>query len=128
MGIFDLSIREEANGRALSLKQWLLIGLLLRLAVIPFTMHGDMVFVYLYPHFFSHGEWDAYGIGLRMVNVPYYPPMAMVFFALIQVVLRPLFPGFETFMHSVVYEDVPFLDADHLFLSAFFNENALLDF
>lgn len=125
--IFNLS-KGLPPSDAFSLKQWLLVGLLLRLLVIPFTLHGDMIFVYFYPHFFSHGEWDAYGIGLQKIGVPYYPPLAMIFFALIQIVLRFLFPGFESFMHSVAYEDIPFLDAEPLFLSAFLMKTPYLFF
>ena len=45
-----------------NIKQWFLISLLLRLIVMPFTVHGDLFFVYNTPHIFSHGEWNAYQI------------------------------------------------------------------
>lgn len=102
-----------------SLRQWLLIGLLIRLLVMPFTLHGDMLFVNSYPHFLAHGVWDAYGAGLVKNDVGYYPPLAMIFFALVQTFLGFIFPGFEEFLHSITYQSVDPLDSKYLFLALF---------
>ena len=96
-----------------STQQWFLIGLLLRLIVMPFTMHGDMYFVYKYPHYFSHGEWDIYGKGI------YYPPANVIFFATVQFIYRIIFPGFENFTHMLAYTNTDMYESEHIFLSHF---------
>ena len=96
-----------------NIQQWFLIGLLLRLAVMPFTVHGDMYFVYQYPHFFSHGELDVYGIKV------YYPPLAVVFFATIQLIYRFISPGFEETIHSLTYLGAEPLESGHIFWTLF---------
>ena len=86
----------EITDNRFNAKQWLLISLLLRLMVMPFTLHGDLLFVYGAPHFLSHGQWDAYRIASEMFDVAYYPPLTMIVFAGIQFVFRFLFPSCVT--------------------------------
>tara|TARA_B100001964_G_scaffold84891_1_gene95818 strand:- start:11576 stop:12760 length:1185 start_codon:yes stop_codon:yes gene_type:complete len=84
--------------------------------VMPFTLHGDMFFVYKYPHFFSHGEWDIYGMG---EEVPYYPPGSVLFFAFLQLIYSIIFTPFEEFFHTVIYTTTDSMDMDNLFFSLF---------
>ncbi|MFQ5717355.1 MAG: hypothetical protein ACE5GQ_09675, partial [Nitrospinales bacterium] len=116
---FQLSMGQALMSEKFNLKQWLLIALLFRLLVMPFTLHGDIFFVNIYPHFLAHGIWDAYGVGLEKNHVGYYPPLAMIFFALVQMVLGFIFPGFEEFLHSITYQSVDPLDSKQLFLALF---------
>ena len=96
-----------------------MIGLLLRLAVMPFTMHGDMLHVYHYPHVLIHGNWHVYELAAE-ATVNYYPPLALLFFAGIQLLLRFLIPPFEVFTHVLLDGNPGLLfDSDHLFLSLF---------
>ncbi|MEC7641394.1 MAG: hypothetical protein VYC17_04475 [Nitrospinota bacterium] len=85
----------------LNVKQWLAIGLLARLLVIPFTVHVDLFFNYSIPHLLSHGEWDAYGIAVNEIGQRYYPPLTLIFFAALQVVFRVLVPGYHDFIELI---------------------------
>ncbi len=102
-----------------NIKQWFLISLLLRLLVMPFTVHGDIYHVYNVPHFLSHGEWNAYEIAAEKY-LNYYPPFAMIFFAIVEFLFRLIFPGFEQFTHSLAFtEGNDLYGSEHLFLSLF---------
>ncbi len=86
---------------------------------MPFTVHGDMFHVYRVPHFLSHGEWSAYEIAAEKY-LNYYPPFAMIFFAIVQVIFRLLFPGFEEFTHSLGFLTKKALyESEYLYLSLF---------
>lgn len=101
-------------------KQWLLIGLLLRLAVMPFTLHGDVLFINRLPHLFLHGEWDAYGVSFREFDSGYYPPLILLFLALFQWVAAFFSSGFESFLHALSDHSVKdLLDSSALFQSVF---------
>jgi|TARA_B100001964_G_scaffold190087_1_gene211988 hypothetical protein len=102
-----------------NIKQWFLISLLLRIIVMPFTMHGDLIFIYKSPHLMSHGEWDVYGI-LAEKNSVYYPPFSLIFFATVQLIFRLFFPGFEQFTHSLgLLGKKALYGSEHLYLSLF---------
>ena len=102
-----------------NIKQWFLISLLLRLIVMPFTVHGDLFFVYNTPHIFSHGEWNAYQIASENFS-PYYPPFALIFFSSVQIAFRFIFPGFEEFTHSLRFlSSSDLYESEHLFTFLF---------
>jgi|TARA_B100001964_G_scaffold192152_1_gene214750 hypothetical protein len=102
-----------------NIKQWFLISLLLRLIVMPFTVHGDMFHIYNVPHFFSHGEWNAYEIAVEKY-ITYYPPFAMIFFAFVQLIFRLLFHDFEEFTHTLGFlGEKALYESEHLYLSLF---------
>lgn len=101
-------------------KQWIWVCLMLRLAVMPFAMHGDLLFVYGTPHFLAHGQWDAYGIAAEKFDKFYYPPLTMILFACVQWVFRFLFSGYETFTHSIAEGGRNFIfDSNDLFFTLF---------
>ena len=103
-----------------NIKQWLIISLLLRLIVMPFTAHGDVFFIYKFPHIFSHGEWDTYGIAAEQHNIFYYPPFTLIFFAVVQFIFGFLFPGFEEFTHALRFlETKAIYKSEYLYLSLF---------
>ena len=103
-----------------NIKQWFLISLLLRLIVMPFTMHDDMMFIYRIPHLLLHSELDVYGISVEQFHSHYYPPFALIFFAFIQFILGFLFPGFEEFTHAIgLLETKALYEAEHFYLSVF---------
>lgn len=67
--------------------KWTCIGLLIRLALMPFTMHGqDLFFINYFPmQFVTKGIWDPYGFistNFPHFNVTYYGP---VFFAIMSI-------------------------------------------
>lgn len=87
---------------------------------MPFTFHGDIVFLNRLPHLFSHGEWDAYGISVTKYSAHYYPPFTLIFFAGFQFVFRVLFSGYESFVHAFGETGVKdLLDLDSIYLSLF---------
>tara|TARA_Y100000294_G_C8569665_1_gene342285 strand:- start:302 stop:1495 length:1194 start_codon:yes stop_codon:yes gene_type:complete len=86
---------------------------------MPFTVHGDIFFVYETPHFLTHGEWDAYGIAAEK-GINYYPPFALIFYAIVQLIMQIILPSFEQFTHSLAYMDIKeLLESDNLYLSLF---------
>lgn len=111
---------QEITNNRFNAKQWLLLSLLIRLTIMPFTMHGDLLFVYGTPHFLAHGQWDAYSIAWEKFDRYYYPPLSLVLFASVQLVFRFLFSGYETFLHSVAVGEISSLNSsDDIFLVLF---------
>ncbi len=103
-----------------NIKQWFLISLALRIIVMPFTVHADIYHVYNVPHFLSHGEWNAYEIAAQKF-LNYYPPLALIFFAVVEFLFRIISPGFEQFTHSLAFiKGNDLYGSEHLFLSLFF--------
>ena len=103
----------------LNARQWVLIGLLIRLAVMPFTLHGDMFFIHEAPHLLVHGEGNAYGVATAKNNLGYYPPFTLIFFAFMQFVFRFVSPDYEEFLHKIGSLEFAPLESEHLFLSLF---------
>jgi len=72
--------------RSIYLK-WLLIGLLVRLAFMPFTVHGDLVGINKYAFFLVH---QGYVPPARMD----YPPLAYYTVGFFQFLFKPIMPFF----------------------------------
>jgi len=83
-------------------KKLLAAALALRLALMPATLHADILFIQYFPSFLSlHGVWDVYGhLGDTYLRhgFTYYPPLAYFLIGLFQILLIPLDPGFAEFM------------------------------
>ena len=62
------------------IKQWLLVGLLLRLIVMPFTVHSDLIHISMWPHILLHGNWDVFGEADRS-GANYYAPLLLIYIA-----------------------------------------------
>ena len=97
-------------------RRWLLMGLLIRLAVMPFTMHPDIVFVHYFPSLLAyHGVVDVYGYiarhfaeSVQQLGWSYYPPWTYFTLGLFQLVMRPFVSGFDTWIRiSGIGGDVP---------------------
>ncbi len=109
-------------------KQWLLICFLLRLAVIPFTFHGDLSFLYRAPHYVLHGEWDVYGMVAKTPGKSFYPPLTVIYFVCVQFFFQYFIPGYEVFTHSLanqnpavgVIEVKQLMESQYVFTSLFF--------
>jgi hypothetical protein len=103
-----------------NLKRWLCIGLLLRLLAMPFTLHGDALFVNGTPHFLAHGDWNAYATAHDGYGRFYYPPLSLVFTAAMQWATQTVFSSHEKFLHLVAQgETKSLLDSESLYLSLF---------
>ena len=85
----------------LSVKQWILIGALIRFVVAPITMHPDIFFIYKYPHLLSHGQWNIYEIAEKNFNTDYYPAITLFVFGIFDFIFGTLFSSYETFAHSL---------------------------
>lgn len=61
------------NGYKFEIIKWTCIGVLIRLALMPFTMHGqDLLFINYFPTMFvERGIWDPYGFITS--HFPYFP-------------------------------------------------------
>ena len=92
---------------------WILIGVFIRLLVIPFTFHGDMIWINTIPHLLSHGEWDVYKTAKDVLNQNYYPPMALIFFGLVQLFLRTISTDYEQFTHNLIVFNIEDILAFH---------------
>ena len=71
------------KGPVLQIIKWTGIGLLIRLLIMPFTMHGqDLVFINYFPMaFVEKGIWDPYGfISADFAHFPatYYGPVSFI--------------------------------------------------
>ncbi|MBI4385148.1 MAG: hypothetical protein HY579_14110 [Nitrospinae bacterium] len=103
----------------LTIRQWVAIAFLLRLLVMPFTLHGDLLHINKYPYFLSHGDWHVYEKAASD-GVNYYPPLALIFISAYQFLAQFLFPPFESFLRSIAengFDSV--LSFDNLFFSLF---------
>ncbi len=85
----------------LTIKQWVLIGILIRFIIAPLTMHADIFFVYQFPHFLSHGQWNVYEIGEKSYNASYYPAVTLFVFSFFDIIFSSLFSTYEAFVHSL---------------------------
>ncbi len=85
----------------LTVQQWILIGVLIRFTLAPLTMHADIFFVYQFPHFLSHGQWNVYEIGEKSFNASYYPATTLFVFSFFDFIFSSLFSTYEAFVHSL---------------------------
>ena len=100
----------------------LLGALVLRLVLMPITMHSDLLFTNVFPHFLSSkGVWDIYGYFgdyyLAKEGHAYYAPLVYYLTGFAQSVLRPLNPGFNAFMehtHRLMHDRLAGSIADYL--------------
>ena len=83
-----------------SIEQWVFISILLRLIVMPFTVHGDIYHIAQWPHFIAHGDWDVFGLAER-AGINYYAPFLAVFMAGYQFIITAFSPGVEGFIHNL---------------------------
>ncbi len=84
----------------------LFLALAVRLCLMPITLHGDLIFIHYFPHFFSyHGVLDIYGYFgdhfIKMVGTTYYQPLVYYAIGIFQWFLRPINPEFLSFMNLV---------------------------
>jgi hypothetical protein len=85
----------------LTITQWILIGILIRFILAPLTMHADIFFVYKFPHFLSHGQWNVYEIAEKNYNASYYPAITLFIFSFFDFIFSSLFSTYEAFVHSL---------------------------
>ena len=128
--------REYSEDRSLlrTLLRWTLLGLLVRLLIMPFTMHGDLVFIHEFPYLLAyHGVVDIYGYlrqhfsdSILQGGWFYYGPLAYYTVGLWQFLLRPLMPGFEGWMALALNPLSGLLGSDSAWISAYTYRNLLL--
>jgi len=93
---------------------WILAAVALRLALMPVTAHGDLIFTNIFPYFLStRGVWDIYGYfgdhTLAKEGYVYYAPLVYYLTAGAQWLLKPINPGFDRFMdhaHVLMFDHV----------------------
>jgi len=84
---------ENPNTYKTQLVKWSCIGLLIRLMLMPFTMHTlDLIIINYFPYkMITAGAWDPY-TSLKMVlpnfAYQYYPPMTLILFGFFQLILK----------------------------------------
>lgn len=92
----------------LTIIKWLLIGLLIRIIIMPFSMDPDILWINYIPHqLAAYGNWDGYSFARenfsdRVVPTrnPYYPPLTFYLIASFQFLLQKLMPTLkEWFLH-----------------------------
>lgn len=96
-------------GYARSFVRWALIGLLLRLAIMPFTWSDDSVFIHAFASLLPeqavllvHSYMrEHFGPVLDAQQWSYYPLGTYFTFGLWQLITRPLAPGFVEWMGGV---------------------------
>ncbi len=77
--------------------QWSIVGLFVRLLIMPFSFHGhDIFFIYYPPYkFIEEGIWNPY-VYLKSafpdIYNPYYPPAVFLIFSFFILLLRPFLP------------------------------------
>lgn len=98
---------------------WVVAGLLVRIALTPITLHGDLLFIHYFPFFLSHqGVWDIYGyFGPHYLDrgFTYYAPMVYFVTGCFQWILRPFESGFPALMeqfHAAFYAGKDFHPMD----------------
>lgn len=120
----------RANPDSLNIKivfRWLLIGLLIRLLFMPFTMHSDMTFIHFFPSLLAYqGVLDPYTYidthffqSVKELGWYYYPPLSYYTLGFFQFVFRPFVQGFDQWL-LLSYTggmNVPYLP-EYLFLPA----------
>ncbi|GEM_PF-1581226 len=83
---------------------WLVLaaGLLMRLALMPVTLHSDLLFIHYFPSMFSlHGAWDVYGhFGTLFLSqgFTYYPPLVYYLIGFSQWPIVRVDPGLALFL------------------------------
>lgn len=100
---------DRRSSAALVVFKWLLVGLLIRLSVMPFTMHPDLIFLEYFPSLLAyHGVVDVYGYlkahHLQSIQAEgwfYYPPLTYFTIGAGQWVCRPLMPLFEPWITAL---------------------------
>ncbi len=93
-----------------SLRTALMGALILRLLLMPVSMHPDLLFVNYFPYFLSYkGVWDVYGYfgdHYLKYGFTYYPPFVYYLTAFAQWAVKMQNPGFDVFMshvHELIY-------------------------
>ncbi len=90
----------EDKSFALNILKWALLGLLIRVIIMPFSMDADMMWINYLPHqLAAHGNWDPYTFAKEQFagrilenRNPYYPPLAFYLLASFQFLLQKLTP------------------------------------
>jgi len=95
----------------INIKQWWLLAIGVRLLVMPFSLHGDLIHIVHWPHLIVHGDWDAFGAADR-AGVNYYGPVLLLLLAGYEKLICSVFPGVETFLHALL--DYDFTDYANL--------------
>lgn len=81
-----------------NLKKWLLLGLLVRLLIMPFTGHWDLTSLNQVAASFWQGKEAVYQHYYAI-----YPPLAYAFWAVWQKIISPfVFSDFSTFLNSTI--------------------------
>ncbi len=91
---------------------WISAAAALRLALMPVTVHGDLIFTNYFPYFLSYrGVWDIYGYFgdhyLAREGYIYYAPLVYYVTGAAQWLFKPINPGFEAFMdqtHGLMFD------------------------
>jgi len=87
----------------------ILIGLFIRLLMMPFTMHPDLAFLYYFPSLMkTAGVWDIYSYlktnyfqSIAQLGWFYYPPLTYYFFGLYTFIISGLSHSFLPWMRAV---------------------------
>jgi hypothetical protein len=103
----------------LSIKQWILIGVLIRFILAPITIHPDIFYLYKFPHLISHGQWNIFEIAENL-DSGYYPAVTLYTFAFFDFIFSTLFSNYEEFVHSLfTIETIDTLNSKSIFLNLF---------
>ena len=88
---------------------------------MPFTLHGDILFIYRTPNYLVHGEWNAYGIAFERFGTHYYPVLTLLLFAGFDLIFHYLSSVYATFLDlldtQMLFKE--FLEFNQLFLCLF---------
>ena len=101
---------------------WIVAAVALRLVLMPFTLHGDLLFVNYFPYHLSYlGVWDIYGYFgdhyVRQYGYSYYAPMVYYLVGFFQCAFKSLSPSFAALMqniHTHLYAYSPLTPAECL--------------
>ncbi|MBI2026680.1 MAG: hypothetical protein HYS98_02575 [Deltaproteobacteria bacterium] len=86
-----------------SIFKWLLLGLFLRLLIMPFSFHGhDIFYIYYYPFkFITQNFYDPYAwIALHNPHNQYYSPLVLHFFSFFLIIFKPFLPFLENLFQT----------------------------
>lgn len=116
--MFQLSVMKlfPEKNRSIYLK-WLLIGLLIRLAFMPFTLHGDMADMNRVAYLLLY---QGYIPGNQMA----YPPLAYYTMSFFQFIFRPMM----RFFGSAPHPGVSWITSPHVFRYSFLLKSYYLFF